>query len=168
MKYLLFALPLLLAMKCETTAIGSQSELSGEWVVQEVFLGDVIDTPCGFEVQNAPPLTINFSAETNDEKRFSFSGESAINNFFGTYEVTSFNKTTGVGTVTLGPVGATKKGGPEELMACESRFFDLLNRTTDFNVSEENGKKVLRLGVFKKDDKPSRDGGTFLILERPE
>lgn len=166
MKYLLFAIPLMLAMQCENTATKPENKMAGEWLVQEVFLGDVIDTPCGYEVQDAPQLTINFSETANENGQFSFSGNAAINQFFGTYEITEFDEKTGGGTITLGAIGSTKMGGPEELMNCEIRFFDLLNRTTDFSITTENGKDVLRIGVFKKDDKPSRDGGTFLIMGR--
>lgn len=166
MKFLLFALPLLLAMQCENNATSPKSKLVGEWVVREVFLGDVIDTPCGNGVKDAPLLTIDFSGKANENGQFSFSGKSAINNFFGTYEIISLDETTGVGTLEFGEIGSTKMGGSEELMACENRFFDLLSRTTDLSITIDSGKDVLRLGVFKKDDKPSRDGGTFFIMER--
>ncbi len=166
MKYLLFALPILFAMKCESTSVASRTSLTGEWFIREVFLGDVIDTPCGYEAVNAPKFTINFTESADAENRFSFSGVAAVNNFFGNYQVTAFDKSSGVGTIAFGQIGMTKMAGPPELMACESRFFDLLNRSTDFSITTENGKEILRLGVFKKDDKPSRDGGTFFIMER--
>ncbi|MFT6478049.1 MAG: heat shock protein HslJ [Spirosomataceae bacterium] len=166
MKYLLFILPFLLAMKCETNDVNSKNELTGEWFVKQVFLGDVIDTPCGYEAKNAPQLTIKFSDEKNEAGMLSFSGNSAVNSFFGTYKVTAFDESTGQGTVSFGLVGATKMAGPEELMACEGRFFSILEQTTDFSIFNENGKDTLRIGRFKKDDKPSRDGGTFLIMER--
>lgn len=166
MKYLLFALPLLLALKCETDDVEAGNKLSGEWLVREVFLGDMIDTPCGFEVTDAPQLIIEFSKNSDDGKWLKFSGQSAINSFFGTYQITSFDETTGVGQISFGAIASTKKGGSEELMACENRFFDLLNRTSDFSITIQNGKEVLNIGVFKKDDQPSRDGGTFFILGR--
>jgi heat shock protein HslJ len=167
MKYLLFVLPFLLAMKCETADLPSKkSKLVGEWFVQEVFLGDVIDTPCGHDVKDAPQLTVNFSGTADLEGQFSFTGKSAINTFFGTYGIISLDEPNGQGTMKFGSIGATKMAGSEELMACESRFFSILERATDFSVSNENGKEVLRIGAFKKDDKPSRDGGTFLIMER--
>lgn len=151
MKYWLFALPILFAMKCESTSVVSQqTSLVGEWFVREVFLGDVIDTPCGYEVTNAPKFTINFTDSADIEGQFSFSGVAAVNNFFGTYQVTAFDKTRGTGTIAFGPIGATKMAGPPELMACESRFFDLLNRTVDFSITTENGKVSYDLAFLKK------------------
>lgn len=166
MKYLLFALPLLLAMTCETNDVKPEDNLVGEWVVQQVFLGDVIDTPCGYEVTDARKLTLKFSNEKNSDNTFSMTGSAAINSFFGAYEITTFDVATGQGTLSFGAIGATKMGGPAELMACENRFFGILERTSDFSIATENGKQVLRIGTFKKDDKPSRDGGTFLIMEK--
>lgn len=156
------------AMQCEKkTTIQPGDDLSGEWTVENVFLGDVIDTPCGYEVKDSPKLTINFEDEKKaGEEAFRFSGKSAVNQFFGTYKITSFDKTTGVGTVEMGAIGSTKMAGPEPLMQCENRYFSLLEDVADFSIAKENGQHVLRIGRFKKDDKPSRDGGTFLILKR--
>lgn len=153
-------------MQCETNELKPKNSLSGEWAVREVFLGDVIDTPCGYETNDAPQLRINFSDEKKEDGTQSFSGKSAVNSFFGTYKIVTFDEATGQGTIEIGAIGATKMAGSEELMACENRFLGILGKTTDFSVTTENEKNVLRIGTFKKDDTPSRDGGTFLILER--
>jgi hypothetical protein len=52
--------------------------------------------------------------------------------------------------------------GSEELMACEDRFLVIFFEQPQILVvfPNENGKDTLRIGRFK-DDKPSRDGGTF-------
>jgi heat shock protein HslJ len=166
MNYLFFAIPLLLAMQCKTTETAPKSKLTGEWAVREVFLGDAIDTPCGYDAKDAPQLTINFSGTADEEGQFSCTGKSAVNSFFGTYKIISLDELNGQGTMKFGPIGSTKMAGTEELMACEGRFFSILERTTDFSISSEEGKDVLRIGAFKKDDEPSRDGGTFLIMGR--
>ena len=155
-----------LALQCEKTDVTTNPKLAGEWVVKEVFLGDAIDTPCGYANTISPEITINFSAEKNTDGSYSFSGKSAVNQYFGSYELTSFEQSTSVGTIKLGSIGATKVVGPEPLMDCEMRFFTLLEQSSDFSVLNEGGKDILRIGRFKKDPTPSRDGGKFLICER--
>lgn len=156
----------ILALQCEKADLSANPKLAGEWVVKEVFLGDAIDTPCGYANTSSPELTIKFSADKNADGTYSFSGKSAVNQYFGSYEVTSFEGSINVGTIKLGPIGSTKMAGPQPLMDCEMRFFTLLEQSSDFSVLNENGKDVLRIGRFKKDPTPSRDGGTFLICER--
>lgn len=152
---------------CSTETISSEASLQGEWVIKNVFLGDAIDTPCGYEVTNAPTLTINFSADKQENSdKLRFNGSSAVNSYFGGYKVLSYDSKTGIGTLEMGAIGSTKMAGPAELMQCEQRIFDFLQQAKDFEISTENGKTSLHLGIINRSETPSRDGGTYLILEK--
>lgn len=152
---------------CSSVEVSPEQSLQGEWIIKNVFLGDAIDTPCGYAVTNAPTLTMNFSTEKESgSDNLTFSGRSAVNQYFGAYKVTDFDSSTGIGTIEIGTIGSTKMAGPAELMDCEQRFFAFLKQSTDFKVQTIDGVTTLHLGILKKDTAPSRDGGTYLILEK--
>ena len=144
------------------------ASLSGEWVLKSVFLGDVIDTPCGWEAKDPKQMTLNITttAVENDSKSFILNGQSAVNQFFGSYAIQSFDKTTKRGTIKMGAIGGTKMAGPEAMMNCETRYYTLLGDAVDFQLVEGENGPVLHLGRLKKDNTPSRDGGTYLIFEK--
>lgn len=145
---------------CETSNIDAQSEITGNWVLKNVFLSDAIDTPCGWEAGEHEPLTLNI---TRDGDSYSFSGKSAVNNYFGTFSILSYNETTRTGKIKSGPIGSTKMAGPAPLMNCEQRFFNQLETAIDFSI-DENG--VLKIGTFRNENSHPRDGGYYLIFEK--
>lgn len=89
-------------------------------------------------LNGAEPITLEFGA---DGQATGFSG---INRFGAPY-------TAGTGTLTFGPIVATRMGGSAESMGQEQRFLQALARTKAFSL--ESG--LLRLG----------DGGKTKLLE---
>jgi heat shock protein HslJ len=145
---------------CEKEEFALQDDLGGNWVLKNVFLSDAIDTPCGWEAGEHNALTMNV---TKDGDSYSFSGKSAVNNYFGTFSILSYNETTRTGKIKSGPIGSTKMAGPAPLMNCEQRFFNQLETAIDFSI-EENG--VLKIGTFRNENSHPRDGGYYLIFEK--
>ncbi len=155
---------------CTTQEIKAitNTQLEGEWILKNVFLGDAVDTPCGWEAGEHRDITINFTSgksESNPELK-SFNGQSAVNQFFGNYQITTYDNTTQTGTIKTSTLGSTKMAGPPELMQCETRLFDFLTNALDFGFEEIEGKSILKLGNFRKPDSHPRDGGTYLIFEK--
>lgn len=167
---LVFVLSLLSITMCESepeTDLYSKI-LTNTWVLKNHFLGDAIDTPCGYATQNTRDLNLTIT-KTEENKSilgdYKINGLSAINSYFGSIEITSFNTETKRGNVKIGTIGSTKMGGSQELMDCENRYFGMLNQSEEFQIIENEGKTMLHLGIFKKDNSPSRDGGTYMIFE---
>ncbi len=152
----------------DTVSASAQQDVVGEWVLQRVFLGDVVDTPCGWEAPEHREMTLKITrdAVNNDPGTYVLNGQSSVNQFFGSYAVKSFDKAKQRGTIRMGAVGGTKMAGPEPLMRCEYRYYSLLEQSEEFLFVEDEGKVFLHLGIFKKDNTPSRDGGTYLIFEK--
>ncbi|MGR3811651.1 META domain-containing protein [Jiulongibacter sp. NS-SX5] len=146
---------------CEQVTADARSNIEGKWQLEKVFLSDAYDTPCGWEVEKHNPLTLSIEVE-NDQYRVS--GKSAVNSYFGTLDIISFDAETNIGKLEIGPHGSTKMAGPPELMNCETRFFDYLGNATDFRIEGNE----LQIGQFKKADSHPRDGGTFLVFEKVE
>lgn len=161
---LLFMVPLLSVDSCTKVSPESiePTDLSGKWVLKNYFLGDAIDTPCGYENANAPEITFEISQDTEKNNTYKFSGKSTINSFFGSLEITDFDTDKKIASIAVGAVGSTKMAGPPELMQCESRFFEFLSNSKELKISE--GKCLI--GTFPKTTVPSRDGGTYLIFEK--
>lgn len=149
---------LIFVQTCETVSINKLNDIEGEWVLQKVFLSDAYDSPCGWEAGDHEPITLNIDSEGG---KFSFNGNSAVNSYFGSFEVLTFEAENG--TMKVGPIGSTKKAGPEPLMNCESRYFSYLETAGDIGLFEEN---ELHIGNFRNQDSHPRDGGTYLIFER--
>ncbi|AWV99412.1 META domain-containing protein [Arcticibacterium luteifluviistationis] len=145
---------------CEKTDVAIKEDLAGEWVLKNVFLSDAIDTPCGWEVDKHEPLTLNI---TKDGNGYSFGGNAVINTYFGSLELISFDEKNQTGKIQTGPIGSTRKGGPENLMNCETRFLTQLDTATDF-AFDDNGE--LRIGNFRDENSHPRDGGYYLIFEK--
>jgi heat shock protein HslJ len=148
--------------KVEVEASDLSNEMMGKWVLKYKFLGDAIDTPCGYAVENVREITLEISEDSENKGMYRFNGQSAVNQFFGTFSIVSTDSKTGINYIKVGPIGSTKMAGPQELMECEGYLFEFINNVESFRIQEGN----LHLGRFKTDPTPSRDGGTYLIYER--
>ena len=150
--------------KKEVQALDLKPEILGKWVLKQKFLGDAIDTPCGYAVKYANDITLEITdnAESADSKELKMSGNSTVNLYFGGITITGFDEKTGIGTMKIGALGSTKMAGPPELMDCETNYFNMLNESSEFRIQDGQ----LQIGRFKKDTTPSRDGGTYFIYEK--
>lgn len=158
---------------CESTQVAnstSEGDIAGEWKLTGVFLGDAIDTPCGYATKLDKTMTINFSKEsagTSDPTQLSLSGKSAVNSFFASYTLSGFDSKIGRGKIKITSVGGTKMAGSKELMDCESRYYDFVGSSESYEIETDGSKKILKLGRLKEPNSaPSRDGGTYLIFEK--
>ncbi len=138
------------------------SKLVGTWVLKNVFLGDAIDTPCGYATKGVRELTMVISEDT-ESKTLKISGQSAINVYNGSLSIISSDTSNGISTIKIGALGSSKMAGPPDLMECETRLYNFLNEAPELRISDTG---ELNIGRFKKDNTPSRDGGTFLIYEK--
>lgn len=167
-KYLfaILMIPILKIDSCSKVEIENAQnqtpDIKGEYIYKYRFLGDAIDTPCGYAVTNVRDLTLKIEENTEDKNSYRISGNSAVNMLSGYLTITGYDSKMGIGTIKIGQLGSTKMAGPPELMQCEQAYFDMLNEAPEFRVQE--GK--LHIGRFKKDDIPSRDGGTYMIFEK--
>jgi heat shock protein HslJ len=140
------------------------TKLHGKWVLKHRFLGDAIDTPCGYAVTNARDITLEVAdnTESNDANELRIAGNSAVNMYFGGLTITGFDTKTGIGSMKISTLGSTKMAGAPELMECETGYFNMLNESEGFRIQDGQ----LHVGRFKKDTAPSRDGGTYFIYEK--
>jgi heat shock protein HslJ len=159
-------MPLLKIDSCTKIEVqaDTNSAIIGKWVLKNRFLGDAIDTPCGYAVTNARDITLEIAdnTESSDAKVLRMTGNSAVNMYFGDLTITGFDETTGIGTMKISTLGSTKMAGSPELMECETNYFNMLNESAEFRIQEGQ----LQVGRFKKDTTPSRDGGTYFIYEK--
>ncbi len=155
---------------CDSAQVETENKLAGDWVLTNVFLGDAIDTPCGYTTKLDKTMTIQFDTkklENESSPTFSVSGQSAVNRFFSSYSILSFDSGTGRGKIKMGVVGGTKMAGPAELMDCESRYYSFIQEAESFEVLKDGDKTLLHLGRLKEPNSaPSRDGGTYLVFEK--
>lgn len=163
---ILFSLSLLKMESCTKVEVQAenQTKIEGKWILKHRFLGDAIDTPCGYAVTNARDITLEISKDTESKESnaYKINGNSAVNIYFGNLKINTTDAANGISTISIGQLGSTKMAGPSELMQCETGYFDMLNQSPELRI--ENGQ--LQIGVFKKDNTPSRDGGTYLIYEK--
>ena len=163
-KYILFAslFQIMSFNSCSRIEVvtDSEKEILGNWVLKSKFLGDAIDTPCGYGVKNSKEITIEISKEKNNS--FAISGQSVVNTYFGSFRIESIDDKLGIHFIKIGPISSTLMAGPEEFMQCEMGYLDMLNAVKELKID----KGRLLLGTFKKDNIPSRDGGTYFIFER--
>lgn len=150
-----------------TTPIESApvDKLVGSWVLKSKFLGDAIDKPCGYDTKNVRELTLEIEKDTESKNpnKFIINGRSTVNLFTGSFEISSYDSKLGIIYVNIAPLGSTKIAGPNDLLECEAYLFDFLNEAKEFRIPE---KDQLNIGRFKKDNVPSRDGGTYFMYER--
>jgi hypothetical protein len=146
--------------KEETLQTATISTIVGKWKLTGIFLGDALDRPCNV---NTPERDIILELTDNQLDNSNFmklTGQSVVNNYFGSYEAKSD------GTIKITQIGSTKKGGSPEMMQCEAGYYEHLAMTEAYKFFVLDGRIILQLGRFKKDDSPSRDGGTYLIFEK--
>lgn len=149
---LLFATIAISSCKENTVAVESvilPNQLEGTWVLTRVLMGDMVDMPCGFANEGkVQPMTITFTTEkVANTSTMKLSGQSSVNQFFGSYVVNSFNETTGTGRIKMGALGSTNMASSADLMDCESRYFSMLSKSVDFKLELVNGKLQLEMGV---------------------
>ncbi|MGL4632389.1 MAG: hypothetical protein ACRCVT_14400 [Leadbetterella sp.] len=172
----MLTLSFLLLLACDTGSTVNPDNVplnilqSGEWTLKNVFLGDAIDGPCSWEANGYKTMTFNFKNEKTNSNaegtEFIANGQSSVNQFYTSYKVLSFDKSTNRGKIKMGGVGGTKIGGPTPLIECESRYYGLISSSQDFEIIQENNDTILHLGNLKSiGSQPSRDGGTYLIFK---
>lgn len=141
-------------------AANPENEILGKWVLKSKFLGDAMDTPCGYGVKNSREITIEINKVKNNS--YTINGQSIVNTYFGSFSIESTDDKLGIHFIKIGPIASTTMAGPEEYMKCELGYFDMLNSVKELKIDKDR----LLLGNFKKDNIPSRDGGTYFIFER--
>ncbi len=146
----------------EEVSENMNSKLIGTWVLKNKFLGDAIDTPCGYATKDVRELTLTIT-ENKVSKTLEISGQSPVNIYNGTLNIISTDTSNGISAIKVGTLGSTKMAGPPALMECETNLFNFLNESPELRISDEGG---LHIGRFKKDSTPSRDGGTYLMYEK--
>lgn len=149
---------LIFAVSCTEINEISEEALTGTWVLEQVFLSDAYDSPCGWEAENFMQRNITLEFQKEGE----LGGQGPVNRYFASYTAGKI-KINQKGAISVGPIGSTKMAGPEPLMNCETRFFTLLNSAKEFLVTEEGR---LQLGNFRNADSHPRDGGTYLIFSK--
>jgi heat shock protein HslJ len=160
-----FLLPILNINSCSKVEVQTedQSKIVGKWILKNKFLGDAIDTPCGYATKQPRDITITISANTEEptKKNYKFSGQSVVNQFFGYINLESFDEKLNINYMNIGQLGSTKMAGPEDLMQCETGLFSMLNDAKEIRVVDN----MLHIGWFKKDNVPSKNNGSFLVFE---
>jgi META domain len=145
------------------------SELKGSWKLSSVLMGDIMDLPCGMNTPSRGDLTLiaNVDSASTSGEKLIINGQSAVNLYFASLEVLSYNQETLEGTLKISTLGSTKIAGTNEMNACESRFFNILSSAKDYRFVKSNeGKVFLHLGTFSKNPMPTYDAGTYLIFEK--
>lgn len=145
---------------CEDSTLRAENDFEGTWIFKEFFLGDAIMMGCGWEAQNVRTMTLTIE---KDEGQFKISGSAPVNNYFGVFDLLSFDETTSQGKISLDPIGSTKMAGPEPLMQCETMYFQMLQEAGDIGLSETG---ELQIGRFRTPESNPRDGGTFMVFEK--
>lgn len=133
----------------------------GDYVLKSRFLGDAVDSPCGWEANFKEDITLSIK-KAEDGKGFTLNGKLPVNTYFGKIEIGSEINKLNIYNLKISNLGGTKVGGPKAFMDCESNLIDFMTAAPEIKADSEG----VYIGTFKKDDKPSRDGGTYLIFER--
>jgi heat shock protein HslJ len=146
----------------EQTAANPNTILNGKWVAKSLFLSDATTGVCH---QDKPdqPITIEFTVAESFPEQYKIQGTGSINSYFSDYQVLSYDKTTGIGKLKIGSIGASKKGGSPEMMQCEQSYFSFLTESTGFQLDNNS----LKIGRIKEPSStPTRDGGHYYYFER--
>ncbi len=161
---LVLAFQLLQINACSNEEVSQNmnTKLLGTWVLKNKFLGDALDTPCGYATTGVRELTLIIS-EDLENKTLKISGQSTVNQYFGSLNIISTDTSNGISAIKIGTLGSSKMAGPPALMECETNLFNFLNESQELRLTDEGN---LNIGRFKKDNTPSRDGGTYLIYEK--
>jgi META domain len=160
----IFAFQLLQMDACSKVEVTENinSKLIGTWVLKGKFLGDAMDTPCGNATKNVGEITLKIEKDT-EPNSFKFNGKSVVNNYFGNLSVLSTDTSKNITYIKIGQLGSSKMAGPPEFMECETYLYNFLNEAPEIRITDDGS---LNIGTFKKDNVPSRDGGTYLMYER--
>ena len=125
-RFLSFSFLMTVFMACETGQLTSTpAELEGAWLFKGY---DNSTTPDCRE--DAREVTLDITRQGNG---FEISGRSFINIYSSSADV-SYNPSTQSGTIKFSAIGSTKMGGPENLMACEVVYYQLLAGTTTVKI----------------------------------
>ncbi|SOE20924.1 META domain-containing protein [Spirosomataceae bacterium TFI 002] len=145
---------------CEENKLENQESIEGTWIFKEFFLGDAIMLGCGWEAKDVRSMTLKIE---KDGDQLKISGSAPVNNYFGNFDLLSFDKTTSQGKVKVGPIGSTKMAGPEPVMQCETMFLQMLQEAGDIGFSDSG---ELQIGRFRTAESNPRDGGTYMVFEK--
>jgi heat shock protein HslJ len=147
--------------KNEVNDVSKIQDLEGKWILKGKFLGDAIDSPCGYAVK--PQNEINLELKLSSSKDvIEINGKFPINSFFGSIKIMDKSSNPDIVFIKVESLGSTKMAGPEDQMTCETALFNFLNQAPEIRINDQQ----LQIGIFKKDNTPSRDGGTYLFFEK--
>ncbi len=128
MRFMSFILLTILFFSCETGQLTSTpSELEGLWVYKGYRYGM---SGCEDDLEK---VTLEIIRKGN---AFEISGRSFINTYFSNAEV-SYNRAGQSGTISFDGIGTTKMGGPENLMNCETVYYQLLGSSTTVKIENQ-------------------------------
>jgi hypothetical protein len=145
---------------CKNVQIDASGDILGDYQFKGYFLGDAIDQPCGWQTPLKTEITL--AIKKNEKAEIGLSGRSTVNQYFAGLQLADKPDARGVYAAEVSTMGSTKMAGPPEMMECELRFFNMLRESKEIRIQEN----FLHIGTFKKDNTPSRDGGTYMIFER--
>ncbi len=148
--------------KEETLQANNTNTMVGKWKLTGIFLSDALDRPCGTNTPERDIILEVTDNQVNTPNFLTLKGQSVVNDYFGSCEAKSD------GTIMNTQIGSSKKGGSPEMMQCEQGYYGHLSAAEGYKILVSDGKTILQLGRFKKDNTPSRDGGTYLIYEKME
>lgn len=132
-RFLLFMLVTALFSSCETGSLTSTpSELEGVWVFKGYRQGETL-----YEVPGCEKETETITLEiTRKGDGFDISGRSFINTYFSRAQV-NYNRSDQSGTIKFEGIGTTKMGGPENLMNCESAYYQHLGNSSKVKTESQ-------------------------------
>jgi META domain len=139
-----------------------KSKLIGNWVLKGKFLGDAIDTPCGYATKNVGEITLIIEKDS-EPNSLKINGRSVVNLYNGSIKILSTDTAKNITYIKMGQLGSTKMAGSPEHMECETYLYNFLNEAPEIRIDDDGS---LNIGTFKKDNIPSRDNGTYLMYER--
>lgn len=127
-RFLFLMLFAALFASCDTGKLASApSELEGVWIYKG-YLHGIAD--CADEMEL---VTLEI---TRKGDVFEISGRSFINSYFSTARV-NFNSPEQAGTIRFESIGSTKMGGPENLMKCETVYYQLLGNSNTVKIENQ-------------------------------
>ncbi len=127
-RFLFFMLLAALFSSCDTGELTSTpSELEGSWIYKGYLHGFA---DCAAEMDS---VTLEI---TRKGDVFEISGRSFINTYFSRARV-SYNSSDQTGTIGFESIGSTKMGGPENLMRCETVYYQLLGSSNTIKLENQ-------------------------------
>lgn len=151
----------------------SLTELQGTWKLNVTLWGDALELPCyesrGTKDSLSRDITLVLSKDATESsgQKININGQAPINLYTATAEILSYNSTDQEGTLSVSALGSTKIAGSNELLACESRFYKLIETAKNFRViTDKKGQKTLYWGVINKSNSTLLYPGNYLIFEK--